>query len=174
LKTERINLEPIGPKPAERANNAFMDSRDYLTHVMHWGETFQGGFSLEDEDQAMKGHWAELLRREAYAYTVLSSRDLNQCVGCLYLEPLKELGRAAPSACLTFWVIESERASGLLAHLLSNLLRWFGEEWPFERLTVPVFEENEEAVKAASDLALTRVKDRDELARVVFEWHRAG
>ena len=107
LTTERVRLEPLAPRHTERDHAAFMSSREHLRATLNWGEWPRADMTLEENRADLQRHWEEFLRREAYAYTVLSP-DGTRCLGCVYINPPDE-DAAAPeedgrAATLAYWV----------------------------------------------------------------------
>ena len=172
LDTDRVHLEALGPEHTDRDLGALSGSREHLIQSMHWGPLFEGGFDRDDDLKAMQGHRGEFDRREAYAYAGLAPDDRNKYLACVYINPSSGSPQQ-PAALLKYWVIEDEMATNLDSHLFTSLMEWLQNDWPFETVIVPYYEENDRGIKHATEMGLTKSDQRDKEGRIVFEWRRS-
>jgi hypothetical protein len=135
LETSRFVLEPLGEKHAELDFEALMSCRGRLRRELQWGDWPAEDFTLELNRADLRGHHAEFVRGEAFAYTVLSP-DRTRCLGCIYLERCTEI----EGAQLAFWVIDD--ALDTEAVLVTDVLQWVHREWPIDRVLIPLRDAN--------------------------------
>ena len=172
LDTDRVHLESLGPEHTDLDLGALSGSREHLIQSMHWGPLFDGGFSRDDDVREMTRHRGEFERREAYAYAGLEPGDGNKYIACVYINPSSGSVQQ-PATQLTYWVIEDEVPTNLDSHLFTSLMEWLQNDWPFETVVVPFYEENERGIKHAAEMGLTKNDQRDDEGRIVFEWRRS-
>lgn len=146
---------------------ALMGSRVRLREELQWGPWPSDELTLDENHTALERHQAEFGRREAYAYTVLDEPG-TCCVGCIYIEQWRG------EAQLAFWVIDEQLEHELESHLLSTVLAWVRERWPFSRLLVPLRPHNTRGIAIAEALGFKRIDSGglDEHENLV--WHRAN
>ena len=135
LATSRFVLEPLAPRHAALDFAALMSCRARLQTELQWGEWPPEDFTLELNRIDLGDHHAEFVRREAFAYTVLSA-DRERCLGCVYLEHCVEIDGAQ----LAFWVIDD--ATGMEAELIDQMLRWAHQDWAIQHVLIPLHETN--------------------------------
>ena len=172
LDTDRVHLEVLGPEHTDIDLGALLGSREHLIRTMHWGYLFEGGRSRDVNLRALTNHRGEFERREAYAYPGLSPKDRNKYLACVYINPSSGSAQQ-PAAQLMYWVIEEELATNLDSHLITSLMEWLRNDWPFQTVLVPYYEENERGIKHATEMGLTKHDQRDDKDRIVFEWRRS-
>ena len=174
LDTERVHLEPIGGQHAVSDYIAVMDSYEHLNATMRFDLYFQEKpYTIDQNREALRGHWREYLRREAYTYTVLKIDDRETCVGAVYLYPLPGSDRSERSVQLTYWVTRQELERDLDRHVLETMLNWLQESWPFDVVRLPFHDADERCMRHADELELRRRDDRDDEGRIVFDWSRS-
>ncbi|MDG2219887.1 MAG: hypothetical protein P8L85_00805 [Rubripirellula sp.] len=142
LTTERFVLEPLAPRHAVLDFAAFMSCRARLRTELQWGEWPPADFTLELNRADLGEHYEEFVRREAFAYTVLSV-DRERCLGCVYLERCVEIGGCQ----LAYWVIDD--AINREAELVDQMLRWVHQQWAIERLLLPFHQTNQRGITLA-------------------------
>lgn len=142
LKTLRFVMEPLDEKHAELDFAALMSCRVRLREELQWGEWPPEEFSLESNRADLRRHHDEFLRREAFAYTVLSP-DREQCLGCVYLERCTEIDGVQ----LAFWVIDD--ALDVEADLVTVVLQWVHQAWSIDRVLIPLREANTRGIEFA-------------------------
>lgn len=144
LETEHFVLEPLHEKHAELDFEALMSCRLRLREELQWGNWPRPDFTLESNRADLRGHYAEFMRGEAFAYTVLSA-DRARCLGCIYLERCPQIDGAQ----LAFWVIDD--AIDKEANLFADTLQWAHLAWSIERILIPLRETNTRGIAMARD-----------------------
>ena len=164
--TDRIRLEPLCPAVVELDYAALMSSRARLREELQWGAWPSDDLTYDEDRAALERHQAEFECREAYAYTVLDESG-TCCLGCVYIEPWQG------EALLALWVTDEQLEHGLESHLLSTVLEWVRERWPFSRLLVPLRPNNTRGIAVARALGCERIEcgGLDEHENLV--WHRS-
>jgi RimJ/RimL family protein N-acetyltransferase len=159
FRTKGFALEPLSGEHTALDHAALMSCRARLRRELDWGGWPPEEYTLEENRADLARHHAELVRREAFAYTVLSA-DGARCLGCVYLEACEEIDGAQ----LAFWVIDD--AFDLESELVSHALRWVHAEWGIARVVVPLRESNPRGIAVAEGLGLTPfVARRDALLK---------
>jgi RimJ/RimL family protein N-acetyltransferase len=167
LDTERVHLEPLGPKHAEMDYEAIMSSREHLQKTLHWGDWPAANMTVEDNRSDLERHGKEFENREAYAYTVLTP-DRKRCLGCVYMKPL---GKRPRAMMLAYWVVADELDSGLDKHLIESVLSWIESDWPLNMVVLPLHTDNTRGVEIAERLKLRKAgPPRGDIVR--FMWFR--
>lgn len=147
LETERFVLEPLAPRHAALDFAALMSCRSRLRTELQWGDWPPPDFTLDLNRQDLGEHYGEFVRREAFAYTVLSV-NRGKCLGCVYLERCEEIDGAQ----LAFWVIDD--ALDDEAELVEQMLFWVHQEWAIERLLLPFHQSNRRGITLARNRGL--------------------
>ena len=142
LATSRFVMEPLDEKHAELDYEALMSCRTRLREELQWGKWPPEDFTLELNRADLRGHQGEFIRREAFAYTVLSP-DRARCLGCIYLERCAEIDGAQ----LAFWVVDD--AINIEADLVTNVIQWIHDAWSIERVLLPLRDANARGVSLA-------------------------
>lgn len=142
LGATQFVLEPLDEKHAELDYEALMSCRARLREELQWGEWPPADFTLESNRADLRRHYGEFIRREAFAYTVLSP-DRTRCLGCIYLEHCAEIDGAQ----LAFWVIDD--AIDMEAVLVTNVVRWMHQAWSIKRVLIPLREANTRGISLA-------------------------
>jgi RimJ/RimL family protein N-acetyltransferase len=135
-------MEPLDEKHAELDFEALMSCRARLREELQWGEWPPEDFTLELNRADLREHHDEFIRREAFAFTVLSP-DRARCLGCIYLERCAEIDGAQ----LAFWVIDD--AIDIEADLVTDVLQWAHRAWSIERILIPLREANTRGIAIA-------------------------
>ena len=174
LDTESIHLEPIGGQHAAIDYIATMDSFEHLKATMHFDQYFQEKpYTIDENREALRGHWQQYLNGEGYTYTVLKIDDREACIGCVYLYPLVGSDYSERSVELTYWVVRQVLESDFDRHLLETMLNWLEGSWPFDVVRLPLRDADERCLRHADEWGLHRLNDRDHEGRIVFEWCRS-
>ena len=131
LEAERFRLRMLSVGDVENDYEAVMETQTrFLSLGYDWPRE---GFTLEENRADLEQHQKEFLRREAFAYTVVSL-DESRVLGCVYINPGNEDG---VDARVRMWVRESEYENGLDPILFSEVRNWIKVEWPFEKVVYP-------------------------------------
>lgn len=144
--TASWRLEPLRPELNEQDHAAWASCRERLVQELDWKGWPAPDFTLQDNHADLAEHYAEFLRREAYAWSVLRGE---RCLGCVYVEPWSS------GAQLAFWVIDE--ALPLEAELLCFMLDWLAS-WPFEQVVVPVRPQHRRGRQVLASLGLREVQ----------------
>jgi hypothetical protein len=145
LRTETFLLRPLRATDVELDYDAVMESREMLRR---WSGSDwpSDDFALQDNLGDLEYHEGMHLERKEFTFTVMNP-DETECLGCVYITPLKNLLRRgninpeelAPikedEATVRFWARQSRLADGLDEKLLETLEAWFPREWAFSRVT---------------------------------------
>lgn len=167
LKTERVHLEPLGPRHAVMDHAAAQSSREHLQRTLHWGNWPRPDMTVDENRRDLVKHETEFKERKGYAYTVLRP-DRSGCLGCVYLSPV-ENDETATS--LEYWVIERSISSNLDRHIQTSVLEWIRKEWPYSKVVMPFHKDNERGIRIAEGLGLRRADETGE-DQVTFVWRR--
>jgi len=167
LDTKRVHLEPLKPDHAELDHAAFMSSRAHLRKTLGWGGWPADDATVKANRKDLQRHWKEFENREAYAYTVLSP-NRQRCLGCVYLNPIKDKPRTARMA---YWVIEEELTHDLDEHLVEAVLDWIKRDWPLDHIVQPLQTANARGVAIAKKLGL-RPSGPEKDGQIQYVWQR--
>ena len=102
LEASEFRLRMLQASDAEADYEAVMESQERLRAGSPNGWP-RPGFTLEENRADLVRHEAEFLARDAFAYTMVTSKD-DQVLGCLYINPSEEA-----DADVYMWVRESRR-----------------------------------------------------------------
>lgn len=144
LRTDDLYLEMLSPEHVELDYDALMSS---WRRLQIWSGTDRWprpDFTLDENMSDLIRHRDEFLRREAFAYTVLSL-DKSRCEGCIYIEPWSMMRGYHPNpspieleddaALVSYWVRDSALERDLDRQLRDGLIEWFrGDAWEFDRV----------------------------------------
>lgn len=113
--------------------DAVMSSKQSLRKIFNANDTWPtDDMTLDDNYNDLRMHQTEFDKREAFAYTVLSS-DEKTCLGCVYIDPGDKIQY---DAYVYYWVRDSEKVNGLDQKIGKFIRKWLSDSWPFQR---PVF-----------------------------------
>jgi len=182
FETARAHVVPSFPQYAEIDYVATMDSYEHLKSTQKYPQYFQEDvYTIKHASEALEHHQREFEARETYGYTVLSSVNKEECVGCVYFAPIgghrtsgfqvSPIDENKPAADFTYWVTRQHIDSDLDLELLKGVLAWVEKEWPFETLFVPYYETDKRGPKHAAELGLSKRDGYDNLGRIVYEWN---
>lgn len=141
LQTEEFLVRPLRATDVELDYDAVVTSRAEL-FLHSSGSWPREGFTLQENLADLVRHEQEHLARVAFTYTVMNRAE-TQCLGCLYINPLRQLLQRAAlsaghipaeSAYVTFWVRQSHLQDNLDRRLLQSLVAWFQTEWAFSQV----------------------------------------
>lgn len=141
LQTEEFLVRPLRATDVELDYDAVVTSRAEL-FLRSSGSWPREGFTLQENLADLVRHEQEHLARVAFTYTVMNRAE-TQCLGCLYINPLRQLLQRAAlsaehipaeSAYVTFWVRQSHLQDNLDRRLLQSLVAWFQTEWAFSQV----------------------------------------
>ena len=131
LETEYFRLRMLSVDDVEKDYEAVMETQERFLAVGYgWPRE---GFTLAENLADLEQHQQEFLRREAFAYTVVSS-DESRVLGCVYINPAKQEGE---DARIWMWVRESEYEKGLDPILFREVKQWVKKTWPFRMVSYP-------------------------------------
>jgi len=142
-RCESVNYLIKVSSPADNSKDfaAVMSSKEYLRY---WSDSGwpNDGFTLEENLLDLQSHYAEHLQGKAFGYNIHSLNE-DQCFGSVYLNDVdfilenyfgsedakKDLKNY--DAVVSFWTSDGLRAAGHHQEILSRLLGWLDESWPF-------------------------------------------
>ncbi|MDA1263568.1 MAG: GNAT family N-acetyltransferase [Planctomycetota bacterium] len=165
IKTERVRLEPLAPAHNQRDYDAAQGSREHLQTTMQWGGWPSAEMTAADNLGDLERHFGEFERREAYAFTVLDPSG-DPCVGCIYLNPVKDKPR---SLAMAFWVTRDHLASDLDAHLIAAVVDHIERGWPVDEILTAIPDQNSRGQALLEKLGWER---KDAEGRAFFAWRR--
>ncbi len=121
-------------------------------------------FTIEDNRTDLERHEREHREGVAFTYTVLTPHR-SECLGCVYLTPLRWLQDDNPSvetvspeaAVIGFWVVEALLVDGLEGRLLEELRLWLRQYWSFPAVYFAARAANVRQVALFEQAGLTRV-----------------
>lgn len=94
-------------------------------------------FSIEDDLELLQQHEQRHLRREDFAFVILSP-ELNLSWGCVYFLPLLRHHQEAATygfdvrtAMITFWTRDSLEVPAFSIQIIASLKQWLKESWNF-------------------------------------------
>jgi RimJ/RimL family protein N-acetyltransferase len=131
------HLRPIREADVDLDYPAVMGARERLWSMFGdaWG--WPPATMTHEQDRAdLARHESENERHESFCYAVFDEGE-RALVGCIYLDPPE--GREAPAtetddaptAVVSWWVVEGEVKGPLEAALGDAIPRWLDTEWPF-------------------------------------------
>lgn len=133
-----FRLEPLGPEHNERDHPAWMSSIEFIHSLPGFSaESWQGDdwpfpLTLEENLGDMVMHRREFDERIAFAYSVVSTGDDGDVIGCVYIDP-DDTGEA--EAMVRCWVRQSHAV--LDAELAATVRRWLAERWALRSVRFP-------------------------------------
>ena len=131
FETEYFRLRMLSVDDVEKDYEAVMETQErFLALGYDWPRE---GFTLVENLTDLEQHQQEFLRREAFAYTVVSL-DESRVLGCVYINPPKQEGE---DARIWMWVRESEYKKGLDPILFREVKQWIDKVWPFQKVIYP-------------------------------------
>lgn len=144
LRTDEFVLRPITADDAPNDHDAVMETRE---HLRLWEQSTwpADDFTVEANREDLAGLELRHTEHRAFTYTVLDP-DTAECLGCVYVFPTSATFLAKCTvtpmgvevwddmdAVVYFWVRSSRMDTGMDAHLLEALRRWFADEWLLEK-----------------------------------------
>lgn len=139
-ETDFFRLRMLSVEDVEKDYEAVMESRALLQSLFG-GDWPSECFTQQENLRDLERHQKEFLKRQAFAYTVVSL-DEERVLGCLYINPPKrrKLDSGVPpdvDAVVHMWVRQSEFDRGLDPILFETVKQWLKREWPFEKVSYP-------------------------------------
>lgn len=125
-----------------------MSCRRRLRRELQWGQWPSNDFTLDENRADLLRHQSEFENGVAFAYSVLQP-DLKRCLGCVYIESCDTGGGAQ----LAYWVIDDAR--DIESNLVSETVSWLHSEWMFDRVVIPIRNENVRGISLAASLGFT-------------------
>jgi hypothetical protein len=125
-------LRPIRESDVDIDYPAVMGSRESLW--AQYGEAWgwpPATMSYEADKADLARHEAEIAAHETFNYAILD-RDETALLGCVYIDPPDPDAPAGSDAIVSWWVVDSERGSGLERALAAFVPEWLGGVWGFE------------------------------------------
>ena len=132
LETDHFRLRMLSVEDVEKDYEAVVESRDHLQSKFG-REWPREGFTLEENLADLERHQREFLKREAFAYTVVSL-DEHRVLGCVYIDPTQH---PAADAEVRMWVRQSELERGMDEILFQTVQEWLESSWPFDSVVYP-------------------------------------
>ncbi|WP_432665281.1 hypothetical protein R9X47_03300 [Wukongibacter baidiensis] len=136
LETDRFCLRMLSVEDVEKDYEAVMSSVEHLRSLSDpeddniWPEE---SMTIDENYEDLKRHQDEFLRREAFAYTVVTL-DESMCLGCVYIYPSKTVEYDAD---VDLWTRQSELENGLDELLYQTVRDWLEVKWPFKSIAYP-------------------------------------
>jgi RimJ/RimL family protein N-acetyltransferase len=121
---------------------AYMASPDVI-RVHSDGRWPAGEFTLEQDRDLAAAHQAAHEARRAFTFLLLDPAE-RECLGCLYLNPLRDYLRQAgagpetlscfhaASAMVTFWIRQDHQDTGLAGIVAEGVSTWLAADWPLQ------------------------------------------
>ncbi|MGA8846175.1 MAG: hypothetical protein WB471_06130 [Nocardioides sp.] len=140
LEHERFVATPLTIRTAALDYASYMASPDVI-RVHSDGRWPVEGFTLEDDLKLVAKHQTDHEHRRAFTYVLLAP-SLNEALGCLYLNPLREylqrsdadpqlLEAVQPaSALVSFWLRQDRQGTDLADVVVEAVNDWLLSEWP--------------------------------------------
>lgn len=134
LQTAEFLLRPLTTAHVKLDYAALMDSKEMLRRWSSSGWPADD-FTIADNYQDLAWHQQEHEAGIAFTYTVLAP-GARVCLGCIYIKEnnVPELAGSDHEAIIRFWVRQSYLAGRLDQRLLADLIAWFKQAWPFNRV----------------------------------------
>ncbi|WP_353647525.1 N-acetyltransferase [Nakamurella sp. A5-74] len=166
LRTDDFVMRPITADDAPNDYDAVMETRE---HLRLWEQSTwpADDFTIEANREDLAGLELRHTEHRAFTYTVLDPGTA-ECLGCVYVFPTSATFLAkctvtpmgveewdAVDAVVYFWVRSSRMETGLDAHLLGALRRWFASEWTLENTVYVTNEEFTQQVHLIDSTTLT-------------------
>ncbi|OOM80519.1 hypothetical protein [Clostridium sp. BL-8] len=133
-KTADFTIRKLTVLDLHKDYEAVMEAKDHIHEI--YSKEYTNGWpedtlTLEEDEKDLKRHEKEFNERAAFAYTVFDFEDQN-CLGCIYIDPSN-----SHDAEITMWTRESVTDE----LLYRTVTKWIENDWPFENVSYPVFEE---------------------------------
>lgn len=133
-KTEDFTVRKLTVLDLQKDYNAVMEAKDHIREL--YSKEYTNGWpadalTLEENEMDLKRHEKEFNERAAFAYTVFDFENKN-CLGCIYIDPSN-----SHDAEITMWT----RNAVTDELLYRTVKKWIENDWPFENISYPVFEE---------------------------------
>lgn len=151
LVTERLELEPIGPRLAEGLLQATVDSRTELLPWMPWARdpTLEGTRALTERGET---EWREG-RRFSFALVARGKGQLLGVVGLHRTDPL--------TAELHYWIRSDHSGRGLTTEACVTLIAWAPRALGIRRLTLWAGRDNLASRRVATKLGFVHLGPLD-------------
>jgi hypothetical protein len=131
FETKHFRLRMLSVDDVEKDYEAVMETQERF-HSMGYSWPREG-FTIEENLADLEQHQKEFLKREAFAYTVVSL-DESRVLGCIYINPTDS---AETDARIRMWVRESELKKGLDPIVFNQVKAWVVSSWPFSKVIYP-------------------------------------
>lgn len=168
LRTGDLLLRMLTPEHVQMDYEAVMESQEQL-------RTFEAGswpapdFRLDQNLEDLERHAREHRERVGFTYTVMNPEG-TRCEGCVYINSwermlgsrhidatIDDVSVGEHEAVVTFWARTSGLERDLDRQLLDGLLRWFGDDWAFSRVTFMTNDGLERKVTVLEEAGLERI-----------------
>lgn len=141
LRHEQFVATPLTTETAALDYASYMASPDVI-RVHSDGRWPVEGFTFADDLKLVAQHQSDHQDRRAFTFVLLAP-SLDEAVGCLYLNPLREYFQRADagaelldavppaSAMVTFWLRQDQQNTGLAEVVVEAVNDWLVTGWPF-------------------------------------------
>ena len=123
LRGDGFWLEPLGPRHNERDHAAWMGSIEHIRSLPGFDGDWPQAMTLEKNLADLEMHERHFEDRVGFTYSVLSADEV---IGCVYIYPA---GTDSSRIEVRSWTTKATSDSHPL--LVSALIAWMNEEWPF-------------------------------------------
>ena len=144
-------LRSLLPGDGPALREASLASYEHLRPWMPWATREQTEAEAERYVRSCRGRW---LLAEDFAIAIFSSDEHTVLGGCGF--HLREGRLATRSVELGMWIRASHAGAGLGTRVLTSLLAWGFEEWPWLRQSWRCDASNLASVRAAEKAGMTR------------------
>lgn len=159
LITSDFILRPLASTDINLDFEAYIASpRTIKIHSMRLWEI--ENFSLEDDLELLRQHEERHLRREDFAFIILSPK-LNLSLGCVYLLPLvkrhqqaTDYGFDVRAVMVTFWTRDNLEEPGFSTNLVASIKQWLKDSWEFSDYVFRINSEEIESKQALEENGL--------------------
>lgn len=134
-----FRARPLGVADVARDYAAYVSSPETI-RIHSGGRWPVEGFSIADNRCLVAQHEDEHRMRERFTFTLLDADEV-ECLGCLYIMPLRPFfQRAAVALCegvddqaalVTFWVRQCEQAAAFEQAVVVAVRDWLVRDWHF-------------------------------------------
>lgn len=167
LDTSEFSIRPLTSADVSIDFEAYKASlKTIQIHSMGLWET--DNFTLEDDLELLQQHEQRHLKREDFAFLILSP-ELNLSLGCFYFLPLLRhhqeainYGFDAQAAMVTFWTRDSLEEPAFSIQLIASLKQWLNNYWDFSNY---VFRINSNEIESQQALEENSFKLRFKINR---------
>jgi len=133
LVTKNFILKPLTTNYLDSDYEAVMKSENHLYKLMDDSE-WPKKMTLSENLADLGWHEVEFSLRHSFAYTVLSSQNKEEVIGCCYIYPSDNPDFEVQAY---YWIRQDLLSGGLEIELGNTFKTWIEKKWPFKKIEFP-------------------------------------